>query len=140
MNNPIPSGSNPKSSESAPTLKILLAEDSEDVRDVMVQILTRAGHTVRAVENGLLALAQIELFQPDLIVSDIAMPELNGVEMGIALRDAKVSTPILYVSSSTEDPAYAGRIEQIGNTYVLRKPVRLPDLLKKINEILKPAA
>ncbi len=80
---------------------ILVAEDNEVNQIVVEQILLDAGHSYAIVENGRLALEQFKAARPDLVLMDVSMPEMNGLEATEAMRAAEaeagdgVHTPII---------------------------------------------
>ena len=82
-------------------LMILVAEDNEVNQIVVEQILLDAGHSYAIVENGRLALEQFKAARPDLVLMDISMPEMNGLEATTVIREAEadagdgVRTPII---------------------------------------------
>jgi CheY-like chemotaxis protein len=86
-------------------LKILLAEDDDDLRALYGYMLLAAGYKVNAVRNGLEALAQLQVNRPDLIVTDIAMPVLNGLDLIVAVRssDELADLPAVAITSFGED-------------------------------------
>ncbi len=80
---------------------ILVAEDNDVNQIVVEQILIDAGHSYTIVENGRLALEQFKAARPDLVLMDVSMPEMNGLEATTAMREAEaaagdgVHTPII---------------------------------------------
>ena len=80
---------------------ILVAEDNDVNQIVVEQILLDAGHAYVIVENGKLALEQFKAERPDLVLMDVSMPEMNGLEATTAMREAEadagdgVRTPII---------------------------------------------
>ena len=80
---------------------ILVAEDNDVNQIVVEQILIDAGHAYTIVENGKLALEQFMAKRPDLVLMDVSMPEMNGLEATEAMRSAErdagdgVRTPII---------------------------------------------
>lgn len=67
-------------------LKILIVEDQRPLRIVMTRLLQKLGHEVEAVESGADAIAILDTYQPELLFSDIAMPEMTGYELVNQLR------------------------------------------------------
>src|SRR5688500_789908 len=57
---------------------ILVVDDERSIRDLLVSVLVEEGYAVRCAEDGLAALAEVERQPPDLVVSDVAMPRLDG--------------------------------------------------------------
>ena len=83
------------------TLKILLIDDDDGFRQVTAMALEAEGCSVREATNGLSALACLELETPDLIISDIEMPGIDGVELSQLIRGnpAFARTPLMLLSA-----------------------------------------
>src|ERR1044071_985603 len=77
---------------------LLIVDDELGMRQFLTHLLQREGHTVRVAENGREALAQLQQHAPDLIISDIRMPDMNGVDL---LRAAKELLPEVEVIMMT---------------------------------------
>jgi CheY-like chemotaxis protein len=129
----------PESSESTPKKKILIVEDNESVRGVLAEALTRAGYHILAVKDGQEGLANVETFAPDLIATDIEMPNMNGIEMSRILRGCQYTKPILVMSASIGKAATAQEVAAI-TPYMLHKPVMPSTLRAKLAEIFGQAA
>ncbi|WP_328475208.1 response regulator [Actinoplanes sp. NBC_00393] len=115
---------------------VVVVEDEEDVRRVIVRLLRRAGHEVEQACNGKEGLDLVLGNPVDLVVSDIDMPVMDGIEMCRNIRgDARTrDLPILMVSGSLlpgDD-----RPLQAGATLVLTKPFAGPELLQCVAEAL----
>jgi DNA-binding NtrC family response regulator len=79
-------------------VKILVVDDEPVVLALFVRILMRAGHEVVACSNGREALAALESWSFDVIITDVSMPELSGVELVEAVRRRDLDVPILLVT------------------------------------------
>ena len=118
-------------------MKILIAEDDEPVREMLCAFISDLGHTVTPTENGreLVQLAMAE--RPDLIVTDMHMPEMTGDSM-IAMIDmyAPLSgIPVIMVTGATKDElADAGIAKEIP---IVTKPVDFDKLAAEINKVLQ---
>lgn len=77
---------------------VLVVEDDEIFRTMMEEMLRRDGHQVRTARNGALALAEIERQAPELIITDILMPEKDGIELITDLAQRECKIPIIAVS------------------------------------------
>ena len=116
-------------------LTILVVEDDPDARELMQAILEQHGASVEAAESVARALEILETFRPDLIISDIAMPEEDGITFVQKLRqrapEAGGSTPAIAVSafSATSDRL---RALAAGFTHYLHKPVDFEKLSQAI--------
>src|SRR5262245_4559536 len=114
-------------------LKILLAEDDDDLRSLYGYMLLAAGYKVNAVRNGLEALAEIQVNRPDVVVTDITMPVLNGLDLIVAVRskDELADLPIVAITSFGEDICELARAA--GATDAIDKPTELERMRKVID-------
>jgi CheY-like chemotaxis protein len=115
-------------------MKVLIADDELRLRKVVALHLKKAGFTVLEAGNGKQALELAKEHKPDLIVLDIMMPEMNGLDACIAIKaDAELAdTPIILLTAMAE----AGDIEKgnaAGAEYYLTKPFSPKELIDKIN-------
>jgi DNA-binding response OmpR family regulator len=113
---------------------ILVVEDNADVREMLLLYLTDEGFPVITAEDGQQALSLIERSPPDLIITDIHMPNLNGVELIRRLREQSSNVPIVVTSAFD-----SGRIEEAmkaGANRSAHKPTELGSLLITIKELL----
>ncbi len=117
---------------------ILVAEDQADIRDLIVMNLRSAGYAVSAVGDGRAALAA-QLDQPaDLLILDLMMPGLDGLEVCKALRARGSATPILMLTAkSTELDRVLGL--ELGADDYLTKPFSLAELLARVKALRRRA-
>ena len=121
----------------APTT-ILVAEDQADIRDLLVLNLRSAGYEVTAVADGREALARQTERAHDLLVLDLMMPGLDGLEVCKALRARGSATPILMLTAkSTELDRVLGL--ELGADDYLTKPFSLAELLARVKALLRRA-
>ncbi len=80
--------------------KILVAEDRESLRDLMRSICESTGHDVYAVENGAQALDFYVQCQPDLILTDFKMPQMDGIQLLEGIQQRGNGVPVVLVSGS----------------------------------------
>jgi len=120
------------------TYHVLLAEDQADIRDMIALNLGTAGYQVTAVSDGLAALAtQLEL-ACDVLVLDLMMPGMDGLEVCKALRAKGRSTPILMLTAkSTELDRVLGL--ELGADDYLTKPFSMAELLARVKALLRRA-
>ena len=113
--------------------RILLADDNADMRDYVRRLLTQRGHSVESVADGAAALRAARESKPDLILSDVMMPGMSGLELVQALRSdrAVAATPIILLSARAGEEA---RIEgmQAGADDYLTKPFSARELLIRV--------
>jgi DNA-binding response OmpR family regulator len=119
-------------------LHILVAEDQADIRDLLVMNLRGAGYEVGAVADGLAALASQEERASDLLILDLMMPGLGGLEVCKALRARGHATPILMLTAkATELDRVLGL--ELGADDYLTKPFSLAELLARVKALLRRA-
>jgi CheY-like chemotaxis protein len=119
---------------------IVVAEDHEDIRYVLKRSLERAGHRVVAAADGAAALAAVREHRPDLVVTDVDMPHMTGLDLCRAIRadDELRHIPVVVASGSLLPGD--GRAEQAGASATLLKPFVPAQLLDVIASLLpRPA-
>jgi DNA-binding response OmpR family regulator len=121
-----------------PPAHILVAEDQTDIRDLLVMNLRNAGYEVSAVGDGEAALAQQLVAPADLLVLDLMMPRMDGLEVCKALRAKGSAAPILMLTAkSTELDRVLGL--ELGADDYLTKPFSLAELLARVKALLRRA-
>jgi len=114
--------------------RILVVDDDEAVRTSVRQALKRFGHMVTEAADGAAALRSLESEAVDLVITDIIMPEMEGIETIRILRRDRPDLPIIAMSGGgrgrSED--YLGVARTFGAACVLRKPFSPDDLLAAI--------
>ena len=98
---------------------IVLAEDHKPMRTRISSLLERDYKVVAAVENGVLAVEAVITYQPDIALLDIAMPLMNGIQVGRKVRELKLPTKIIFLSAQIS-PAYLELARCLGAGYVLK--------------------
>jgi two-component system OmpR family response regulator len=116
---------------------ILVADDDPHIREVICFALSKAGMRTEAVGDGASALQQAAATKPDLVVLDVGMPEMDGLDVCRELR--KTSTvPILFLSARDEEIDRVLGLEMGGDDYVT-KPFSPRELVARVNVILRRA-
>jgi len=117
--------------------KVLIVDDRWENRSVIVNLLTPIGFIVFEAENGQAGLNKIIEFQPNLVITDIAMPILDGYEMVKSLRqlDAFTNLSVIVSSASVFDSDRQKSID-IGANEFLSKPIQAESLLEAIKNLL----
>ena len=121
-----------------PAKKILVVDDEPAVRKLMEQFLTGRGYEVRLAENGRLALAALDTFAPDLVLLDMHMPELDGVETLKGLAARSPALPVIMVTVN-DDVETTSRLIQLGAADYVPKPFNLDYLEQAITIQLSAA-
>ena len=116
---------------------ILLVEDESLLLEVMCNILEAEGYEMHPAANGKIALEILANFKPDLIISDIMMPEMDGFEFLASVRDMPngITTPFLFLSALT-GRADVNRARSLGVDDYLFKPFDAPELINAVRSRL----
>ena len=119
--------------------RILLAEDDEDMRRFLVRALTKAGYDVVSFGNGVEAYERLKEEPFTLLLTDIVMPEMDGIELA---RKASELDPDLKIMFITGFAAVALNADSTApkNAKVLSKPIHLRDLVNEVHKMLVVAA
>ncbi len=120
------------------TLKILVVDDDKDIVEILKYNLENAGYSVKSANNGIEAIKKAKKFLPDLILMDVMMPEMSGIEACSEIRkiDALNTTLIIFLSARTEDFTQISAYDAGADDYI-SKPIKPKILLKKILNISK---
>src|SRR2546429_7063997 len=116
---------------------ILVADDDPHIREIICFALEKAGMTTLGVADGAAALQAVERRAPDLIVLDIGMPEMDGLEVCRRLRQ-RSDVPVLFLSARDEEIDRILGLEMGGDDYVT-KPFSPRELVARVNVILRRA-
>jgi len=121
---------------------ILVIDDEEMLRRTLRALLERAGHTVMEAEDGDQGLAQLDVQMPDLVLTDIIMPNREGVETIGEMRRRAPLTPIIAMSGggSRGGDLFLTLAERLGASATLTKPIRQAELIAAVEAALTSAA
>lgn len=113
--------------------KILVIEDNPDIQDSLRDFLETRGFEVMLAKNGVIGLQMVNERMPDLIVSDINMPELDGYQVLSLLRQNSITAtiPVIFLTGEV-DEVHRRRAMQLGVNEYLTKPTIFPKLLRVI--------
>jgi len=115
--------------------KILVVEDDESMRELLRMHLSAAGYDVRIAEDGIAAGYAVLQTTPDLIICDIEMPNMDGLQFVAALREDKSlpKIPVIFLTSHEEGDS---RARELGACAFLTKPVLADWLLTEVQRAL----
>jgi CheY-like chemotaxis protein len=113
--------------------KVLVADDERVIADTLAMILNQSGFEARAVYSGEKALEMAATFAPDMLISDVIMSDLNGIDAAIQIRDVLPSIKILLFSGQAATADLLEKARSHGYEFeILAKPVHPQDLLNKL--------
>jgi twitching motility two-component system response regulator PilH len=117
---------------------VLVVDDSQTVRQMLSELLQKGGLTVVEAANGLEAKAKIQTQAPDLVITDLVMPEMNGYELCRWIKNDPVAQNIPILICSTKDQEfdrYWG-MKQGADAYIT-KPFQPGEMLKTVKQLLR---
>jgi CheY-like chemotaxis protein len=127
----------PAMSDSTPTAppkpRVLVADDEQVIANTLAIILNQAGFEARAVYSGEKAIESLETFEPDMLISDVIMTGMTGIEAAIATRAKRPNCKILLFSGQAATADLLEKARAQGHEFeILAKPVHPTDLLAKL--------
>lgn len=119
------------------TPRILLAEDEEAMRAYLQRALTNAGYEVETVDRGTEAIPMLEKKHFDLLLSDIVMPEMDGIELAQRCAEISPRTKVMFITGFAAVSLRASREQP--HAKVLSKPFHLRDLVLEVERVFDEA-
>lgn len=116
--------------------KILVVDDSDDTREMMSKLLEMEAFTVITAEDGRAGLSVAAAELPDLIITDINMPNLNGIEMIKQLRETREFESVPIMAITAYGNGVAKEALEAGANRATTKPVQFSELALEIRELL----
>ena len=118
-------------------IRILLAEDDAAMRTYLVRALEQAGYAVDAVDRGTEALPLLQEIDYDLLLSDIVMPEMDGIELAQRCAELSPRTKVMFITGFAAVALRPNR--EAPQAKVLSKPFHLKDLVLEVERIFEDA-
>ena len=117
-------------------IKVLVVDDEPSIRDLLSRQLRFAGFSVAAVSNGNDAVIAAEKSNPDIILLDVMLPDMNGFSVTKAIRAKGIDVPVLFLSARDEEADRVTGLTVGGDDYVT-KPFGLDEVVARIHAILR---
>src|SRR5438477_12191226 len=115
--------------------KIILAEDDESMRSYLVRALERAGHEVKSFAEGASAFEEIKISTFDLLLTDIVMPEMDGIELARRAAELDPSLKIMFITGFAAVALHADS-RAPKEAKVLSKPFHLRELVAEVDRMM----
>ena len=104
------------------SLRILVADDDDDLRESVVDLLTDTGAEVASVQSGAELLARLgEGESYDLVIADLLMPWITGLQVASSVREAGLTVPVILITGAS-DASLEERVDSLERAVLLRKP------------------
>jgi len=117
-------------------IKVLIVDDEPNIRDLLATSLRFAGFSIHAVGNGADAVAAAERGEPDIILLDVMLPDMNGFSVTKKIRSMGITAPVLFLTARDETEDKITGLTVGGDDYVT-KPFSLDEIVARINAILR---
>jgi two-component system, cell cycle response regulator CpdR len=114
-------------------IRILLAEDEQAMREYLARALEKSGYEVVAVDRGTEALPYLESEHFDLLLTDIVMPEMDGIELARHCSKVSPRTEVMFITGFSGVALRAG--ESVPHAKILSKPFHLRDLVLEVERL-----
>lgn len=121
---------------------ILLIEDDEHVRFVTAELLRTAGYSVETADDGKIGLAVYQAKRHDLVITDIVMPDMDGLELIGHLQNLEPAPRVIAMSGGSRNsiPIYLPIAKHLGVERILAKPIESGVLLRTVADVLAEPA
>ncbi len=124
-------------SDAQPSFRVLIVDDNEALATTYAWLLEDAGFVVETCYNGAEALARVDAFHPDILLLDIGMPVMDGLQLCTMLRANDTWKGLALVAQSGYgDDGMRERTAEAGFDRHLVKPIEFDDLLKTLQEVM----
>jgi DNA-binding response OmpR family regulator len=118
-------------------MKVLIIDDDPDIRMMLRELLEKNGYEVSEAENGESGLRIFDKTLPELVVTDIVMPDREGISTIMELKKRKPNTKIIAISGGQRSsPDYLNWARKLGADKALDKPLNLELLLRAITDLV----
>ena len=116
----------------------MLLDDELFVQNLFSQFLKGEGYNVECVSNGREGLDKLRDFDADLVITDIMMPDMDGLEVVREIRKTRSDLPVIAISGGMRNAAvnFVSVAKDFGANAIFEKPVSLADLLKSVKELV----
>jgi len=123
--------------ESDPVVRILVIEDDEEMRSLLEDFLRDEGYEAETALNGFEGLRKLAQETFDLVLTDVRMPGLTGLEILPAIKRAHPEVPVMVITAFGNEEIHRRSLERGASGY-LEKPIRFPKLKALISQLVSP--
>lgn len=114
-------------------MNIIVVEDQKEVRDMLSSLLKEKGHNAIVAEDGRRAIELLSVYKVDLIITDIVMPNIEGIELILRLRQSNI--PVISMSGLSKETVVAELMASLGIIGFLHKPFSNDDLMQIVDNV-----
>lgn len=119
--------------------RILVIDDESSIRKVVAMMLQKEGHEVVTASNGIEGMSEFHRSRPDIVITDISMPGMDGIEFLRVLQKENVELPVVVMSGNTTGKQFLKTASLLGAASTLEKPFSRTELVQIIRSIKIPS-
>lgn len=112
--------------------KILIVEDDEDFLNVLNTKFSDEGFLVVLAKDGEEGLAQVQKEKPDLIILDILMPKLGGIDLAKKIKEAGVKAPMMFLTNVKDTNSMSQAFEVAASDYIIKSDMHISDIVARV--------
>lgn len=117
-------------------MRVLVVDDEQLITDTLCAILNESGFDAHGAYGGIEALEAVAEYQPHIVLSDVMMPRMSGVELGIQLRNLYPETKVILFSGQTATSGMIQRAQAEGHRFdLIPKPIHPRDLIARLKSL-----
>jgi two-component system, OmpR family, response regulator VicR len=116
-------------------IKVLYVEDEPFLGKIVKESLESRDFIVQMVNDGFLVMDQFKIFQPDICILDVMLPNKDGFTLGKEIRDINATMPIVFLTAKNQTEDLLEGFKSGGNDYI-RKPFSMEELIVRVNNLL----
>ncbi len=121
-----------------PVAQILIIDDNIDLLKAMRAVFSRRGHEVRTATDGRAGITLLKTFPADLVITDINMPEMDGIEVIMGLQEGLPDLPVVAMSGGgmVDKSSLLEDADILGAVHTLAKPFEIDELIERVEALL----
>lgn len=122
-------------------IDILVVDDEQIIADTLAMILTKSGYRVMAAYGGDSAMEIARQYRPALLITDVVMPGMTGIELAFALETVVPGCKVLLFSGQAATVDLLAEARAMGREYtILNKPIHPADMIRRVSEYITPVS
>jgi DNA-binding NtrC family response regulator len=120
-------------------LDVLIVDDEQTIADTLAMILFRSGYRVKVAYDGTSALAMARKDRPALVITDVVMPGMTGIELALALETQVPECKVLLFSGQAATVDLLAKARDMGRDFaIVAKPIHPTDMIRRVSEYVQP--
>ena len=130
----------PRERDGEQRLDVLVVDDEQIIADTLAVILSKSGFRTMAAYEGRSAIEIARKYRPALLITDVVMPQMTGIELALALETFVPDCKVLLFSGQAATVDLLAKAREMGREYtILSKPIHPADMIRRVSEYVQPA-